>query len=442
MKQTHFCYHGLWSEQYLTRLAVATIFFVNGAGVASWFVRIPEVKQQLGISDAILGLALLGTATGALVAMPLAGKLLERLESRALTVVACLCYCAVLPLPALAANAMLLTLALLLLGVCNGFVDVTMNVQAIAVERHYNRPIMSSFHGIFSLGGMAGAIGGGVCAGFGFTPALHLLYAALVLGGMTISVSPRLVQCGPNCRQPHTALVWPKRTLFFLGAIAFCVLLGEGAMADWSALYLQDTVAMAPELAAGGFALFSLMMALGRLAGGWFTRRFSPTVLIRIGAGIAVGGLALALLVIHPVAALIGFACVGAGFSLIFPLVLSAAGRVSAISPGMAIAAVSTMGYVGFLTGPPVIGLAAEVLTLRGALGMVIILSGVVMLLGHAVPHVAEPEGVSAEVAISSGSVSRGSHSHDKVQARPDQCRNDLPDLVEQERAEGRAGDV
>lgn len=410
MKQIYIRCHGLWTEQHLTRLAVATIFFVNGAGVANWFVRIPEVKQQLGISNALLGIALLGTAVGALVAMPLAGKLLERMESRVLTVIACLCYCGVLPLPGLATNAVLLMLALLLLGACNGFVDVTMNVQAVALEQCYNRSIMASFHGVFSLGGMAGAIAGGICATLGLNPFMHLVYAMLVLGSMTVSVYPWLVQSNLRRPQPHAVFVWPKRTLLGLGAIAFCVLLGEGAIADWSALYLQSTVALAPELAAAGFALFSLMMAIGRLAGGWFTRRLSPVVVIRFSSGIAASGLALALLIIHPVTALIGFACVGAGFSLIFPLVLSAAGRVSTVSPGMAIAAVSTTGYVGFLVGPPAIGFAAEILTLRGALSLVVVLSGVIILIAHVVPHAVDPESIPAKTTMLSKSMSGCSH--------------------------------
>ena len=385
------------------RLAVMAFFFVAGASLGNWFPRIPEVQRDLALSDGELGIALFGPAVGALAAMPTTGWLIARWGSRPVTWVAALALCAALPLPTVAPGLLLLILALVAVGASNGVLDVAMNAQAVAVEHRYRRPIMTTFHGVFSVGALAGAATGGLVAGQGIDPTPHLIGVAIVCAGAVVLAAPRLLPAGVDAGGAGPAFARPSRALAGLGIVAFCVLLGEGAVADWSAVYLRNTLDTSAELAAGGFAAFSLTMAAGRFLGDWLTARLGPVAIVRFGGALAAVGLGLALLVGRPVAGLIGFACVGAGLACAFPVVLSAAGRTPGLAAGTAIAAVATAGYSGFLVGPPLIGLAAEVAGLRVGLGLVALLGlAMVALAGAVAPahkleeHPSYPDPVAA----------------------------------------------
>ncbi len=367
------------------RLAVAGMFFVNGAVFANWVTRIPVIQQKLGLSNGALGVAITGMAVGALVSMPTTGWVLTRFSSRSVTTIAGLGYCATLPLLALAPNLLILAMVLVLFGAFNGAMDVAMNAQGIAVEKRYQRPIMSSFHGWFSVGGMAGASGSGLLASAGIDPIPHLVGVALLLGIVTIFASRRLLSAGIDAVSHEPAFVVPTRALLGLGAVAFCALVGEGAMADWSAIYLRKTLGTGLGLAAAGYSVFSLAMAVFRFTGDWLTQRLGPVRMVRLGGIVAATGLGLSLIIAQPVAALIGFACVGVGFSTIIPIVFSAAGRTPGIPPGLSLAAVTTTGYSGFLFGPPLIGFASDLLTLPRALSIVVILSTIIAVLAGTV---------------------------------------------------------
>jgi MFS family permease len=362
----------------LARAAVAAIFFINGAATANWLVRIPAVQAKLGLGAGALGLALLGVAVGALLAMPRTGHLVARHGSRPVTRAAALLFAATLPLPALAPNPFVLVLALVALGAGHGSLDVAMNAQASTVERRYGRPIMSGFHALFSAGGLVGATVGGFVADHRIGQAGHLVTTALVAGVLGAVVTRGMVPAHADAANGDAAPARPRGILLTLGIMAFCVLLGEGAMADWSALYLRDITGAGPGLAAAGYAAFSLAMAAGRFIGDRLTVRFGATTLVRGGGVLAALGLAFALVLGSPWAAIVGFATVGAGFSVAFPLMLARAGSVPGTSAGTAIATVSVFGYAGFLAGPPLIGFVAQAVTLRGGLAVVIVTSLVV----------------------------------------------------------------
>ncbi|HET7479936.1 MAG TPA: MFS transporter [Rubrobacteraceae bacterium] len=368
------------------RLSVLAVFFLNGLAVASWFVRIPAVRDNLGLSEGLLGVALLGAAVGAMVAMPLAGALTSRFGSRRVVGVTALLISFSLIPPALAPNLFFLVPALVLLGASNGALDVSMNSQAVAVEKEYGRPIMSSFHAAFSLGGLAGAASGGLVAAAGIGPLPHLSAVAVLCASTAlVAYRPLLPASADAAGDGAPAFARPTRALLGLGVISFCVLLGEGAMADWSAVYLKDTLTTGPGFAAAGYAAFSLAMAFGRLLGDRLTQRLGPAALVRACGALAAVGLGVALAVGQPYFALVGFACAGAGFSVIFPTALSAAGRTKGMAAGPALAAVSTAGYTGFLIGPPTIGFVAELVGLGGALYIVVGLSAAIVLLAGAV---------------------------------------------------------
>jgi predicted MFS family arabinose efflux permease len=297
-----------------------------------------------------------------------------------------------LPLLGLAPSLVLLVAALAFAGASAGSLDVSMNAQAVTVERGYGRQIMSSFHAAFSLGGLAGAAAGGAAASLGVGVAPHLAGVA-VLSAVFLVLAYRLMLPADGGEDRGPAFARPTRALAGLGVISFCVLLGEGAMADWSAVYLRGTLRTGPGSAAAGFAAFSAAMVAGRLLGDRFTARFGPAALVRAGAAVSAVGFGLSLAVARPAGALVGFGCAGLGFSIIFPVALSAAGRAKGAATGPAIAAVATAGYFGFLVGPPSIGFVAEAVGLGVALYIVVGLSAVIVVLAGSVGRgYAEPE--------------------------------------------------
>ena len=367
------------------RAAVLAVFFTNGVVIGTWVVRIPAIKERLDLGEGLLGVALLGAAVGALVAMPVVGALVSRFGSRRIVGLSALALSVVLLTPGMASSLPLLVLAVMLLGAANGGLDVAMNAQAVAVERGYGRSIMSSFHAAWSFGGLSGAALGGLLASRGVDPFPHFSAVAILAAIAFVFAYGSLLPSSADAAEEGTpAFARPSRALLGLGIISFCVLLGEGAIGDWSAVYLDDTLRTGPGFAAAGYAAFSLSMAFGRLFGDRFTELLGPVALVRTCGVIAAVGLGLALAAAHPVVALVGFACAGAGFSIVFPTALSAAGR-SGGPTGPAIAAVTTAAYTGFLVGPPFIGFMAELTGLGYALYLVVALSAAVIILAGAV---------------------------------------------------------
>jgi len=291
-----------------SRCAVSALFFVNGAILASWVPYVPMVKQRLGIGDGLLGVVLLFMAIGALGALPFAGTLVGRLGSRTVSVGAGLGLCLSLPLPILAPTLFLVALALLFFGAFNSTLDVAMNAQAVEVEQRRGRALMSSFHAMFSVGGLAGALLSSVIAAAGVGAADHILAAAL-LGSVAILIArSALIAVAPS---PSPVFVRPTRGLLGLGVLALCALLAEGAIGDWSAVYLMDSRGASQSVAAAGFAAFSLAMAGGRFAGDHVSRWLGAACLLRLSGALAAGGLLLALIVKEPVIAIAGFGLVG-----------------------------------------------------------------------------------------------------------------------------------
>ncbi|MFM9105472.1 MAG: MFS transporter [Chloroflexota bacterium] len=367
------------------RLAAASFFLLNGIAMGNWVARIPDVQRRLDLSEGELGFALLGSALGALVALPVSGWLTARFGSDRMIFLSGAGICLMLPLLPVAPSLALFFLTLLCFGLVFGMLEVPANAQAVLVESAYRRPLMSSFHAMFSVGGLAGAALAGLIAGRGVPPFPHLLAVAAGLLAMTLAARPLLLPDAPAAQEHGPIFALPRGPLLGLGAIGFCVLLGEGAMADWSAVYLSDALGANAAVAAAGYAVFSLTMAVGRLTGDGITALFGAARVVRAGGALAAAGLAIGLLLHSVPAALAGFACVGAGLAAIFPIAMGATGRVPGVVPSVALTAVATAGYTGFLSGPPVIGFIAEHFGLRAGLGLVALLSAVIVLLAGAV---------------------------------------------------------
>lgn len=375
------------------RRAVSWLFLLNGMLFGTWVSRIPVVQERHDLTHGSLGVALLGMALGALVAMPLSGWASARLGSRRVAAFWTVVYAAVLPCLAIAPGVLWLKLGLFLFGAGHGGLDVAMNGQAVLVERRYHRPIMSTFHALFSAGGLAGATLGAGMAWLAVPVETHFLAVAALLGGTVVLIALRPLlpddpvdSSGTGEISSNEEVLPAKsglasipaaemRRLIALGLLAFCIMMGEGAMADWSGLFLKQVTGAGDGLASAGYAAFSLAMMLGRFTGDSLTVHLGSERLVRGSGILAAGGLLLALITAHPYASVLGFAAVGAGFATVIPQVFSAAGRVKEMSPGLALATVTTLGYGGFLLGPPVIGFVAEGIGLRGALGLVVLTS-------------------------------------------------------------------
>jgi MFS family permease len=357
---------------------VSAIFFVNGFCFASWVPHIPTVQARLSLSAGQLGLALLGVAAGALVAMPLAGALVARWGSRAVTLASSLLFCPLVALPVNAPSFAWLAALLVAFGAINGAMDVAMNAHAVAVENKLGRTVMSSFHALFSLGGLMGSGSAILLLSLGLTPTAHMACAG-GLGLLAVLGSARtLLPASADEGGPAHAFALPRGPLLWLGGLSFFVLMSEGAMADWSAVYLRNSLQSPEGLAGAGYAVFSLAMAAGRFTGDRLVTALGPVRLVRGGGAVAAVGLGGALLLHHPVAAMIGFGCVGLGLSNLVPVLFSAAGRMKGSAAGVAIAAVSTTGYGGFLAGPPVVGFLADHFGLPGALAVLVPALGLV----------------------------------------------------------------
>ena len=351
------------------RRAVAATFFVNGALIGVWAANIPGVKERLGLDPQILSFGFLAMAGGALAGMPLGGWLIAQRGSARVTLLSGLGLLALLPFPILAPGFAALVIALAAFGLVNGVMDVAMNAHGVLVEGRLARPVMSSFHALWSAGGLAGsALGGLALARLGPVA----LCAGACLAALAI-FAPAAMQLLPSAldRQPGAShFAPPSRITLALGSLAFLGMMSEGAIMDWSGIYLRDLQA-SPEMASLGFAGFSATMCLARFFGDFLRARFGASKLVRAGALASLAGLAAALLAPGAALAAAGFAVMGLGIANIAPVIYGAAGRLKGVASGVSIASVVTMGYAGFLVGPPVIGFAAHLATLQIGLSSV-----------------------------------------------------------------------
>ena len=299
-----------------------------------------------------------------MLSLPFSGWIITRIGSRKLLLFA-------LPLYALALAGLGLsqtTLAFVACLFCFGFtsnaVNISVNTQAVATEKLYDKPIMASFHGLWSLAGFAGAAIGTLMIGKGIDPSVHFsLILLVVLVG--VAVSFRYLQNDTGTLQSGPVFIMPDPSLMKLGTVAFCSMICEGAMFDWSVIYFKKVIHAENAWMAAGYTAFMSTMAGGRFIADWFSGRFGLKKTLQVSGSLTATGLLIAVFFPYLIPAICGFLLVGAGVSSVVPLVYSAAGRSETMSPGVAIAAVSTIGFVGFLIGPPVIGFVAGAFILR-----------------------------------------------------------------------------
>jgi predicted MFS family arabinose efflux permease len=361
------------------RAAVGGVFLVHGAVVGSFATRIPFIRDRLGLSPGALGLALLVPALGALLAMPLSGALVHRFSGRTVTRVLLAAWCAVLALPALASSLAALCLILLAYGAAGGMADVAMNTQAVQIEERYRRSIMSSLHGMWSLGGFVGSGVGVLAAHAGLDARLHLALMAAVLVVAGQIAAARLPPAAPRADaagEPHFAR--PGRAVLLIGLVGFCAVFAEGAAADWCAVDLRDVVGSSPATAAAAYTAFAATMAAGRLAGDALVRRIGVLTAVRASGLLGAAGALLVAVARAPVPAIAGFALIGAGVAVVVPLAFAAGGR-AVPRAGHGIAGVATIAYGAGLAAPGVIGGVADVTSLSASFVVVAALLALVV---------------------------------------------------------------
>jgi fucose permease len=363
------------------RFGTLLTFFLTGAIFGTFAARIPAIKQDLALGDSQLAIAFAGLNLGALVGLQFGGPVLSRLGSRTVLRVALPLFAGGLALLALATNLPLLTAILFLSAATNSVVDVGSNAHGIALERRMRRPMLSGLHAMHPLGGIIAAALGAVAAGLAIDTARHFLLAAVITGVLAILATALLVPAASDVDGPHkpdigveTALTmwvrgWSPRVLA-LGSLAFTITLGKGAALDWSAVYLEDTLAVGPGVAAVGVAVFLGGITLGRLVADGLIVRYGPVTMFRGGCLIAGASLGAALFFKTLIAGLAGLALFGLGISYLFPLIFSTAAvdATTTASTGDVVARISTLAYFGSFVGPALIGGLAGSFGLSGAL--------------------------------------------------------------------------
>jgi predicted MFS family arabinose efflux permease len=381
------------------RFSVAAVFFYQAFLIASWASRIPQIKAATGLSDGLFGLALLSAPLASIAAMRPVSRALARQGSKTLIRISLIPFAAATILLADAGNGPWLATALACAGAVGGALGVSMNAQGVEVERGYGRPLMNSFHASYSAGGLVGALVGSLAAHEGYSPLRHVAVAATIAAALCLAATGGLVARSaekpaarpaqrPADRPPthrFTGRLPGSRELWVLAAIVFCLLLSEGAMADWSALFLKDSANATAATAALGYAMFSLAMTIGRTVGNRIVAALGPVTAVRCGAGLAAVSLSVGLSSNDPIIAVAGFGFFGLGMCVIAPTAFSAAGNMPGMASGTALAAVSAAGYLGLFVGPGLIGNVAQLSGLAVALGIPAVLVAAVVLLASAV---------------------------------------------------------
>ena len=365
------------------RWATTGVFAVNGAAIGSWVAQIPFVQERFDLSRSAIGLIIVAMAVAVIVAFPIAGQAVARRGSVSVMRAGGIVCVLAVSLPILAPHPLLVGLALFVLGGASATMDVAMNSHGVKVEKDLRRPLMSSLHAGWAFGGMAGAGFAAAFAAAGVDSRVTVaVTAALLLLALLVcvrSVGPGSDAAGEDA--PGFAL--PARGVLLLAVLCLLVMITEGAMADWSGLYLRQDLGASAAVAALAYSFFTGGMTVGRVVGDWINQRIGPVALLRWGALLTAAPLAALLIIGHPIAALAGLFLVGLGVANGVPLMFSAAGRQPDTPPGPGIAAVSSMGSMGFLAGPPLIGLMADAVSLPWALATLILGAVVVFALAR-----------------------------------------------------------
>ena len=358
----------------LNRIAVKAAFFINGFILANWVSRLPRIQELYDADKGTIGTVLLAESIGATIAMPFTGWLIIRNGSRRLTLFSAIMYSAIVPAIPFMSTIQGLFVLYFIMGIITGVFDVAMNSQAVMVEQQYKKPIMTSFHALFSIGMTLGAWCGALFAELNFDLPRHLLIISGCAVAVTLWISRNLIHDRPvaSARSNEPMFRLPSAALISIGIITFCCMLGEGAMANWSVFYMEDIAHSSKTLAPIGLAAFASAMTLGRLFGDKARAALGDKKMIVAGGLLSTLGVLLAVVFPFAYSSIAGFLLVGLGLSTIVPIAYSIAGNTKGLPHGVGLAMVTTVGYSGFMFGPPIIGFVADWTSLRYSMALVV----------------------------------------------------------------------
>ncbi len=358
---------------------VGLFFSINSVFFGSWITRLPDIQDRIGIGEGELGLALLGVPLGSVSVMPFISYFIQKYGAGRVTIFISSIFCIISILPVFAPSYLGLFVILTMVGVVTGSMDIAMNAAAAIVEEQKGRPIMSTCHGLWSLGGMVGAASTSILAGLSIPGKFQMPVLAVLLIILIAILTTTMMKVKETSVEKSRIFVLPRGILIGLALIAFCVMLGESAIMDWSTIYLRKTLNTEVLLAGMGFAGFSFTMALGRFYGDVLIARWGSRKIVLFGLLIAITGVFSALVIQNSIVAIFGFTLAGFGFSGLVPAVYISSAKVEGISAGEGLASVASLGYFGLFVGPPTIGMIAEEYGLNIGLGVVIILLSIAL---------------------------------------------------------------
>lgn len=364
------------------RLANAVFFFLSGFGYSSWASRIPSMQNKLHLNEAQLGAVLFALPIGLMLTMPLTGRLLGKFNSRSILLIGVMIFNVMLGFAGFSTHTWQLVLILLCFGSARNLFNISLNAQAVSVQKLFTRSIMTTFHGIWSLAGFAGAGLGYIMVSHNVFTSWHLLAVSVGMIITTLLTYPYLLHDKPtpsNEKKPLFSL--PDKHLLNFSFICFASMACENTMYDWSGIFFQKAVGSSKAAATAAFAVYMIAMTTGRFTGDRIVGRFGIKQLLRVSGVLICSGLLLAAFVPYPLVAGAGFIAVGLGVSCIVPLVFSMAGKSTKMSSGTALAAISTVGYLGFLIVPPLVGFVAQALSLRWSFGIIGLLGALIVYL-------------------------------------------------------------
>ncbi|AHM60890.1 arabinose efflux permease family protein [Flammeovirgaceae bacterium 311] len=353
------------------RIALSALYFQSGLCFATWASRIPDIKEIFEMSDGQLGALLLVRPVGSLFAMPLSGYLVDQHGSRITSAAGIAGFSLSLLILGLAPTISVLVAGILMFGIFSNLINISVNTQALVVQKNYGRVIMASFHGLWSLAGFCGAAIGALALWLNLSIVTHFVSVTIFVLILLSLCFKYLTKETDERAGKKFVLKKPDRHLILLGSIAFCGLICEGCMFDWSGVYFKQVIEAQEGMVAAGYMAFLGTMALGRFISDRFTNRFGSSAIIQVSGCLIFGGLVIAVAFPYLITGILGFFMIGAGTSSVIPLTYTEVGKNQKFSPGIALAMVATLGYFGFLLGPPLIGFIADLLSLRASFALV-----------------------------------------------------------------------
>ncbi|WP_257667120.1 MFS transporter [Parapedobacter tibetensis] len=373
---------------HIHRLAIGIAFFSYGLCFASWASRIPDIKNMLGLSEGQLGIVLFALPIGTLISLPVSGWVIGKLGSKRIVLVAAVLYALLLIGIGYWEHMYSLMANLVFFGMAGNLLNISVNTQAVALGKHYEKPIMGAFHGMWSIAGFVGAGIGALMINHHVIPLRHFMaISSAAILSIVCLAAYLIADDQPQQQKKEPLFSIPDKPLAVLGAIAFCAMIGEGALYDWCGIYMEEVVNVEKSLIGYGLSAFLFSMAAGRFLSDWTVRRLGPKTTLVTSGALSSAGLIMSVVYPHFGVVIVAFLVVGIGSSAIIPLVYSLAGRSSKLSPGAALAAVTTIGFCGFLVGPPLIGFIAEFTGLRAAYAVIASMGILIIVLTTKIKH-------------------------------------------------------